>query len=744
MWDAKIVYGYCLYYEIYNYTQITVECGAVMNEDAASTVDLSSSARPSEFRLALSAMKDQWQSMFQMAAMFVVTIALAIWIQPFYDKPELRAFGEAGASQGRYILLELGMIAIFTAGIIALARWKKDWIIKYGILGVLFIALMYSTIPMMNLLLPLEEEPFEFTKEDNMQYEVIYQASDSTDFYSIADAIDDSGNVVGSILAKFSTDDGVFDSNNPGYHVGPGDTNVIWNRPQAYDKNQLVVSESENSLVLCDGSLWTRINSETGVKINEHTAACKFGFTNEYGDWYIDNQDRLHLIGSTSVWNLNNSLGDNNQLHRLSAFDDGKTIVVTSESVLYFSATQDFEEFWSLNHSNDKITSASLGYSPWANKSSKQIDWGTQLMLVLGTESGKVNGYEFDIKTNETPFEQTKMKFNDNDILSGPINGLLLGDYNNGGYNDLFVLDSSFLRMFSGSSMTELFNASFDSNSESIITIGYPSNEDTLSKLIVDDGSWYSEEITEKTKSTSERINVAAGLIGFFLAITLMVLLYKWPEWYVVNTVGICVGSGVVVLLGVSFVPLLIIPFMVLAAIYDAWAVYKSKHMLELADTMINLKLPILLVAPQDKGYSFIEDNPSEMRSNSDDGVKAPPVSGAASGIPAPSHSMKKKGPEKDAMFMGLGDVIFPGMLVISAITWLPGGDGLLGISAPMLVAMGTLFGGLVGYFILMGFVALGRPQAGLPLLNGGSILGYFISAAIFIGSKAFELNITF
>jgi presenilin-like A22 family membrane protease len=274
------------------------------------------------------------------------------------------------------------------------------------------------------------------------------------------------------------------------------------------------------------------------------------------------------------------------------------------------------------------------------------------------------------------------------------------------------------------------------------MTIGYPSEEGTYSKLILDDGSsWYSEEIKD---STFPRANVGAWIVGFIIAVILMTLLYKWPEWYVVNTVGICVGSGVVVLLGVSFVPWLIILFMILAAVYDAWAVYKSKHMLDLADTMINLKLPILLVAPQDKGYSFIEDNPSEMRSNSDEGVKPPSVSGAAAGMPVPPHLAKKKGPEKDAMFMGLGDIIFPGMLVISAMTWLSGGSELFGISAPMLVAIGTLIGGLFGYFILMGFVALGRPQAGLPLLNGGSILGYAISAAIFIGSAAFELNITF
>ena len=67
-------------------------------------------------------------------------------------------------------------------------------------------------------------------------------------------------------------------------------------------------------------------------------------------------------------------------------------------------------------------------------------------------------------------------------------------------------------------------------------------------------------------------------------------------------------------MLGASFVPWLIILFMVLAAVYDAWAVYHSKHMLELADTMIGLNLPILLVAPQDSDYSFLAEGDERMR----------------------------------------------------------------------------------------------------------------------------------
>ena len=96
---------------------------------------------------------------------------------------------------------------------------------------------------------------------------------------------------------------------------------------------------------------------------------------------------------------------------------------------------------------------------------------------------------------------------------------------------------------------------------------------------------------------------------------------------------------------------------------------------------------------------------------------------------------MKKRKKPKEAMFMGLGDVIFPGMLVISCVDSISTGGLAVGISA--------LIGGLVGYLVLMGYVASGRPQAGLPLLNGGAILGYIVGGLIFVGSAAFSFGIT-
>ena len=234
------------------------------------------------------------------------------------------------------------------------------------------------------------------------------------------------------------------------------------------------------------------------------------------------------------------------------------------------------------------------------------------------------------------------------------------------------------------------------------------------------------------------------SLICLGIAGGMMYTLHRYPEWYVVNTVGVLVGSGVIVMLGIAFVPVLIILFMVLAAIYDHWAVNGSKHMLELADTMIDLKLPVLLVAPKDTSYTFLKQD-GDIREGTVPRPEAPPEG-------AEMRMTKPK--QRDALFMGLGDVIFPGMLVISSITFLPEigpvvfdfwGDPSKPVHlGPMLVGMGTLFGGLLGYAALMTQVARGKPQAGLPLLNGGSILGYLLSGALAIGLENLWQDITF
>ena len=237
----------------------------------------------------------------------------------------------------------------------------------------------------------------------------------------------------------------------------------------------------------------------------------------------------------------------------------------------------------------------------------------------------------------------------------------------------------------------------------------------------------------------------SVGISALAITIGGMTALHRYPEWWVVNSVGVMVGSGVIVMIGISFVPTLVIIFMVLAAIYDYWAVHKSKHMLELADTMIGLKLPVLLVAPKEKGYSFLEQEGDIMQDS-----PPPPTEIMEAELVDRQERMKPKKKSRDALFMGLGDVIFPGMLVISAISFLPDwGPEIWNpygtfYMAQIVVAIGTLIGGLIGYVLLMTFVAQGNPQPGLPLLNGGAILGYIISGIYAVGPAQLFQAITF
>src|SRR6266566_4110196 len=207
-------------------------------------------------------------------------------------------------------------------------------------------------------------------------------------------------------------------------------------------------------------------------------------------------------------------------------------------------------------------------------------------------------------------------------------------------------------------------------------------------------------------------VNVST-LISFVLAGLIVYVLVKFPEWYVVDAVGIMTAAGVTAILGISFgiVPAILLLFAL--AVYDAWAVYRTKHMITLADELTSQRLPILLVIPKKAGYSFREQK-----------------------------SLKGQiaaGEEREAMFIGLGDLIIPGILSVSAFTFL-NDPALLGRSlgpvAPfMTVALGTVIGSLVGFFVLMRYVLKGNPQAGLPLLNGGALLGFLVTSLVVYGT---------
>jgi presenilin-like A22 family membrane protease len=191
-----------------------------------------------------------------------------------------------------------------------------------------------------------------------------------------------------------------------------------------------------------------------------------------------------------------------------------------------------------------------------------------------------------------------------------------------------------------------------------------------------------------------------AQFIIVTLSILATVLLYKYPEWYVIDGLGILIAAGVAAIFGSSLIWYLVVLLLVLLAVYDAISVYKTKHMITLAEGVIDLKTPILFVIPKRRDYSFIRDGVGKL----DDGG------------------------ERAAFIIGMGDLIMPSILVVSANVFLQGWR-LFGIIN--LPALGAMIGSLAGLAVLLHFVSSGKPQAGLPPLNGGTILGFLAGYAI-------------
>lgn len=189
-------------------------------------------------------------------------------------------------------------------------------------------------------------------------------------------------------------------------------------------------------------------------------------------------------------------------------------------------------------------------------------------------------------------------------------------------------------------------------------------------------------------------------VLSIISALIVVILLYRFPEWYIIDLTGILVGTSAIIIFGMSLSVFLVILLLIGLAVYDAISVYKTKHMVDLADTVMDLKLPVLLVVPKIRRYSLIKET-----RRLKDQIK------------------DKEG--RDAFFMGLGDIVMPGILVVSVYYSVP--DAIL-------VSIGIMLGTLVGFAILMRYVLRGNPQAGLPLLCGGAILGYIISSVLLYG----------
>jgi len=190
-------------------------------------------------------------------------------------------------------------------------------------------------------------------------------------------------------------------------------------------------------------------------------------------------------------------------------------------------------------------------------------------------------------------------------------------------------------------------------------------------------------------------LGMVPGTLGVTLALSLFstALLYLYPEWYIIDILGVLIAAGAASIFGISLNVLPVLLLLVILMVYDAISVYKTRHMVTLAEGVIDIKSPILFIVPKRRGYSFMREGIGDL-----------------------------DGGERAAFVIGMGDLIMPSILVVSANVFL-NSTRLAGVIT--LPALGAIIGSVIGLSLLLTVVQKGKPQAGLPPINGGAILGF-------------------
>ena len=177
-------------------------------------------------------------------------------------------------------------------------------------------------------------------------------------------------------------------------------------------------------------------------------------------------------------------------------------------------------------------------------------------------------------------------------------------------------------------------------------------------------------------------------------AIIVLLLIFK-NEWYVVDAAGFFLVVGVSAIWSLIIGVWASVVFLVVFAIYDYIAVYRTKHMVSLAKVAVNEKLPLLFVFPGEKGVKMKD-------------VKM------ADGVDKGEHKM---------LLLGFGDMVFPSIMVVASY--------LYGKANPVPFLLFPLIGAIIGMGVLL-FTKVARPAPGLPLINGGAVSGFLIAYLVF------------
>lgn len=171
---------------------------------------------------------------------------------------------------------------------------------------------------------------------------------------------------------------------------------------------------------------------------------------------------------------------------------------------------------------------------------------------------------------------------------------------------------------------------------------------------------------------------------------TVAAFLWLWRAPLLLHNVLVILGiAGIASVFGLRFAPETIVFFLIAFSLYDVIAVYKTKHMIRLAKTMLEVRAIFAVVAPVKISYFL-----------------------------AP---LKNVAPGKEFMILGGGDLAFPLMLASSVLP--------AALTHAVIVA-GFAFLGFTASTLLFFFLGK-KPMPALPPIAALSILGFLITKLI-------------
>ncbi len=188
----------------------------------------------------------------------------------------------------------------------------------------------------------------------------------------------------------------------------------------------------------------------------------------------------------------------------------------------------------------------------------------------------------------------------------------------------------------------------------------------------------------------SYTLDILIPLYGFWIMIVLVILWFKIPRVFIHNLVMILGIAGAGSILGKSFTPEIVIILLIIFSLYDVIAVYKTKHMVKMAEGMIESKAVLGLIIPIKIKDLF--------------------------------SSLKKVKPGEHFYILGGGDIAFPLILAVSVLP-----QGLLN----SLIISFFALGGLLFSFWIFVTQKIKSPIPALPPIALFSIIGYLITLLI-------------